>query len=376
MAQIKELLPEHVRPAALVGDWMSRVPIRSLSPDSRIKEAAERMQRWGHEGVPVVGEGGEVVGVLTRRDVDRAQQLKLGNAPVTEFMHKGNIVVTPEDSIAHVRRVMTEATIGQVPVVAADTREIVGIITRTDLLKHTASIGSDARTHGRPTGVAPSVATLLEKLAVALPPPTLALVRRVAREAHTQGHHPYLVGGIVRDLLLGVPIRDLDIVIEGNAIAVGRWLARQLGGRVVTHDRFGTAKWILREPGFPPKEPLLEAPELPEQIDLITARTEFYERPTALPQVEHASIKQDLHRRDFTINTLALSLDPAREGQLLDFYGGMEDLQRGLIRVLHNLSFVEDPTRILRAIRFEQRFGFRLEARTEELLLASLDLLE
>ncbi|MDQ4079034.1 MAG: CBS domain-containing protein [Chloroflexota bacterium] len=365
VARLKALLPKYVQPATRVRDLMSTGKIRTFQSNTKIRDAFEAMQRWGHEGFPVLDEGGEVAGVLTRRDVDRALQHDLGGAPVSEFMHKGNIVVTPEDSIARVQRVMTESNIGQVPVVSMDSREIVGIITRTDLLKRMGRVQADTRAQ-----------EMIEKLAAALPAPTLRVVRRIAREAHEQDHHPYLVGGIVRDLLLDSLIRDLDIVIEGNAIPVARQLAKQLGGRVVTHERFGTAKWILREPNFPPKDALLEAEELPEHIDLITARTEFYERPTALPQVEHASIKQDLHRRDFTINTLALSLDPEHEGQLLDFYGGLEDLKRGIIRVLHNLSFVEDPTRILRAIRFEQRFGFELEARTKELLLASLDLLE
>jgi tRNA nucleotidyltransferase (CCA-adding enzyme) len=133
---------------------------------------------------------------------------------------------------------------------------------------------------------------------------------------------------------------------------------------VKSHTRFGTAKLILDEQAFP----------IP-YLDFVTARTEFYEHPTALPQVEYSSIKQDLHRRDFTINTLAICLDPDRYGELLDFYGGEQDLKRGLIRVLHNLSFVEDPTRMLRAARLEQRLGFRIEERTEELIGNALDLL-
>ncbi len=365
VARLKARLPEIVRPATLVRDLMSRGKIRTFGRDARVRDAFEAMQRWGHEGFPVLGEGGEVIGVLTRRDVDRALQHKLGAAPVTEFMHKGNIVVTEAESLARVRRVMTESNIGQVPVVAPDSREIVGIITRTDLLAHQGSAPRDERGPQR-----------MARLAAALSPAALALVQRIAQEAHQQGAFPYLVGGLVRDLLLESVVRDLDIVIEGQAIPLAQRLARELGGRVVSHERFGTAKWLLREPGFPPRDPLLAAEALPDSIDLISARTEFYERPTALPQVEHASIKQDLHRRDFTINTLALSLAPEQPGKLLDFYGGLDDLQRGLIRVLHNLSFVEDPTRILRAIRFEQRFGFQLEARTEELLRASLDLLQ
>jgi tRNA nucleotidyltransferase (CCA-adding enzyme) len=154
-------------------------------------------------------------------------------------------------------------------------------------------------------------------------------------------------------------------VVEGNAIALARRLQKRVGGRVTSHVRFGTAKLILDAKAFP----------IP-YLDFVTARTEFYEHATALPQVERSSIKQDLHRRDFTINTLAICLDPDRYGELLDFYGGEQDLKRGLIRVLHSLSFVEDPTRMLRAARLEQRLGFRLEERTEELIGNALDLLD
>jgi tRNA nucleotidyltransferase (CCA-adding enzyme) len=135
---------------------------------------------------------------------------------------------------------------------------------------------------------------------------------------------------------------------------------------VRSHKRFGTAKWILEEDrGFPLTG-----------LDFVTARIEFYEHPTALPTVERSSIRQDLHRRDFTINTLALRLDPDQWGELLDFYGGERDLRDGLIRVLHSLSFVEDPTRILRAVRFEQRFGFRIETQTADLIDDALGLLD
>jgi tRNA nucleotidyltransferase (CCA-adding enzyme) len=114
---------------------------------------------------------------------------------------------------------------------------------------------------------------------------------------------------------------------------------------------------------------------LPESIDFVTARSEFYKNPSALPEVERGSIKLDLHRRDFTINTLAIRLDGAHLGELLDFYGGQRDLERGVIRVLHSLSFIDDPTRILRAVRLEQRLGFRIEPRTLELLTDSLPML-
>jgi tRNA nucleotidyltransferase (CCA-adding enzyme) len=185
--------------------------------------------------------------------------------------------------------------------------------------------------------------------------------------ADEMGYSLYVVGGFVRDLLLDIPNLDLDLVVEGDAIRLARKLSRRIGGQVRSHARFHTAKWLpdagdssLSEIGM---------------LDFVTARTEFYEHPTALPQVERSSIKQDLHRRDFTINTLAICLNGGRYGELLDFYGGEADLRCGLIRVLHSLSFVEDPTRMLRAARLEQRLHFHIEPRTEELIAQALDML-
>ncbi len=145
----------------------------------------------------------------------------------------------------------------------------------------------------------------------------------------------------------------------------------------MTHQRFGTAKWILDDPNRPVRcSDLGNAPDLPAHLDFVTARTEFYTEPTVLPTVAQGSIKLDLHRRDFTINTLAIVLTPDRWGDLLDFYGGVSDLHRKLIRVLHSLSFVDDPTRILRAVRYEQRFDFSIEPRTLELLHDAVELVD
>jgi tRNA nucleotidyltransferase (CCA-adding enzyme) len=248
--------------------------------------------------------------------------------------------------------VMMEHSLGQVPVVEGG--EIIGIVTRTDLIKLWSAPPQRLRRV--------EIAQLIEK---ALPASLLKLIHKASQTAAQMDYSLYVVGGFVRDLLLGTPTLDLDLVVEGNAIALAKRLRRQVGGRVKSHARFGTAKLILDEHAFP----------IP-YLDFVTARTEFYEHPTALPQVERSSIKQDLHRRDFTINTLAVCLDPDRYGELLDFYGGEQDLKRGLIRVLHSLSFVEDPTRMLRAARLEQRLGFRIEERTEELVGNALDLLD
>lgn len=350
-ARLLSLLPDHVRPAVTVAQIMSH-GVHTLPPTVTVNIAAGMMQRYGHEGFPIVQDG-QVVGVLTRREIDRALGLGLGGAAIDLYMRKGQIQVSPGDSVERVQRVMTEYGVGQVPVV--ENGQVMGIVTRTDLIK----LWSEPPRRSR----AEEIAWLMDET---LPQELLALVREASATAAEMGFSLYFVGGFVRDLLLGQPNFDVDLVVEGNAIALARRLAREKGGRVRSHTRFGTAKWILDDP----------AEHGVASVDFVSARTEFYGRPTALPEVERSSIRQDLHRRDFTINTLAICLNPGHWGELLDFYGGEEDLKQGIIRVLHSLSFVEDPTRVLRAVRFEQRLGFRIESRTEELIDHSLGLLD
>jgi tRNA nucleotidyltransferase (CCA-adding enzyme) len=360
--ELLALLDHMVEPARTVGEIMSRGP-QLLPPTATVAEAAERMQRFGHEGYPVV-ERGQVVGLLTRRAVDRAMAHGMGARPVSAIMNAGSVVVSPTDSVQHLQRVMIQHDWGQVPVADPTTGEIVGIVTRTDLL-NTLAPGA------QPASLAP-------RLEAALPPTRLRLLQLVAHQADSLHCALYIVGGFVRDLLLGAPSVDLDLVVEGDAVALARGLAAAYGGRVSSHARFGTAKWRI-EPGQPALLAALGAPpndSLPASLDFVSARTEFYAHPTALPSVERGSIKLDLHRRDFTINTLALRLDGHHYGQLLDPWGGGRDLQDRLVRVLHSISFVDDPTRMLRAVRLEQRLGFQIEQRTLELLGQALPLLD
>jgi tRNA nucleotidyltransferase (CCA-adding enzyme) len=364
--ELLSLLPQVVRPSVTVAQVMSR-GVQVLSPEDTVAEAVRRMRRTGHEGYPVVAEE-RVLGLLTRRAVDQAVQHKMTDAPVSQVMNAGSFTVNSDDSVTHLQQLMIESGWGQIPVVEDD--RIVGVVTRTDLIT----------LWGAPP--APpyrgEVAALLEQ---ALSAPVLALVWRISQEAHEMGVFPYFVGGPVRDLLLGQPIVDVDMVIEGDAIALARQLADDLGGRVRAHKRFRTAKWLLSQRVWRqvadsiPEDPD-SGGELPLSVDFVTARTEFYTYPTALPQVERSSITQDLHRRDFTINTLAIRLDPDHWGELLDFYGGEADLRDGVIRVLHSLSFVDDPTRMLRAARLESRMGFHLDPRSEELIADALPLLK
>ena len=365
-----EGLSEQVRPAVSVRSIMSKDPL-ILSPDTSVDEAHRLMQRYGYEGYPVVANG-NVVGLLNRREVDRAIAHGL-DLSVGSLMAAGDIHISPEASLEELQALMAASDWGQVPVIDPGSGEIIGIVTRTDLIKTLT-----------PKPDIPSREVVAEKLARAVPPIRLALLHALAEEADRVNLPIYVVGGFVRDLLLDRPSLDFDIVVEGDAIFFANRLVEKFGGRVLTHHRFGTAKWhtaeirkkLVKQLPISTDGEDLDPASLPRSLDLITARTEFYEQPAALPKVESSSIKMDLHRRDFTINTLALRLDGEHFGAIQDDWGGLSDLHKGHIRVLHALSFVDDATRLLRAVRFEQRFNFQIEPRTLALMRESLPLLD
>ncbi len=366
------LLPDYVHPAVTVQQIMSTTP-QLLKPNTSVSEALQRMQRFGYEGFPVVKKG-KIIGLLTRRAVDRAIAHKL-NLTAEKIMDAGEYFVEPNDSIERLQIVMTNTGWGQIPVTERESGKIIGIVTRTDLLK---ILSEKSKSISRQN--------ISNRLEANLSPARLALLKVVAAEAYDINAALYIVGGFVRDILLERPSLDFDLVVEGDAIGLARRLAQKYGGRVTSHSQFRTAKWLLGDADilFDQLKNLsmsgheLEAGDLslPKSLDFVTARTEFYTHPTALPTVEKGSIKLDLHRRDFTINTLALRLDGRHYGDLLDYWGGWNDIRHKQVRVLHSLSFVDDPTRILRAVRFEQRFGFEIEKRTLELLKEAANLLE
>ncbi len=357
--QILRLLAENVQPQMTVREIMSW-GVTSVKINTPVGEVAKRMSIRGHEGFPVVDERGTLVGLVTRRIIDMAMRHGMQHEPVRKVMRTGAVTVGLDDPVQVVQKRMIESGWGQIPVLD-EHGVMVGIVTRTDLLK----LWGEEKTPERP-----SVAELMTER---LPDGLLELLQRIGEVAAVMGFPLYTVGGFTRDLLLNRPNFDVDFVVEGDAVALAQELAREFGGRVRPHRRFGTAKWIRDENAFAAGRRLSD--DTPSSIDFATARTEFYEAPTLLPVVERSSIKLDLHRRDFTINTLAIRLDGRHWGELLDFYGGRKDLEEGVIRVLHSLSFIEDPTRILRAIRFEQRFGFTIEPRTAELMVEAVDLL-
>ena len=366
--ELLRILPEIVRPPITVAQIMSQDPLL-ISPETTAEEAAQLMQRYGYEGYPVVDQG-KVVGLLTRRAVDRSLSHKL-NLIAYSLMESGTVTVQPQDTLEHLQRVMNSSGWGQIPVIDPENGMVVGIVTRTDLFKILTSA----------KGLPAERQNLSKKLDSALPPARLALLKAIAACASSHNLAVYIVGGFVRDLLLDRPSLDYDMVVEGDAIELAHSLTAQFGGKVVYHRRFGTSRWELTDikpqlahqlSSSVPLNPL----DLPDSLDLITARIEFYDYPSALPTVERSSIKLDLHRRDFSINTLALRLDGNHYGELYDYWGGLHDLEVGRVRVLHSLSFVDDPTRMMRAVRFEQRFGFQIESRTQQLIVEALPLIK
>ncbi|MCP5094162.1 MAG: CBS domain-containing protein [Chloroflexi bacterium] len=370
---VRALLHEAVTPMATVAGLMS-YGVQTITATTSVAEAAERMQRSGHEGYPVVDETVDrLVGLLTRRAVDRAMSHHLGQMPVSRVMRAGVVTVRPSDSIERLQHLMLTEGWGQIPVLpesaAADDCLPVGIVTRTDLLTHLFTPVVDT-----------AVPDMRQRLAEILHPALWQMVQLISQQAAVLDMPLYFVGGLVRDLLLDKLPTDLDMVVEGDAITLARNLQAENGGDVHAHGRFGTAKWSINTAVwesvamFADDGVLADLPDI-DAIDFVTARTEFYTEPTALPTVTQGSIKLDLHRRDFAINTLAVRLDGAHLGELLDFYGGQRDLEQGIIRVLHSLSFVDDPTRIMRAFRLEQRLNFKLEPRTAELIDNALPLI-
>ncbi len=200
---------------------------------------------------------------------------------------------------------------------------------------------------------------LKSQLESTLTPDQLRILQLVADEAPQSGLPLYIIGGSVRDLILGSATKDLDLTVEGDAIALARALAKRHGGKVTAHSKFGTANWFL------PKDLMTESRE---SVDLISARSETYKHPAALPTVKPGSITDDIRRRDFTLNTLAIRLDGAHFGELRDDLGGMDDLKQGIIRALHQKSFLDDPTRMYRAVRYAERYGFEIADETLALI--------
>lgn len=369
IAEIKKkvlsALNNHIKTSQSIKKIMSIHP-KLLSPSMKVSEALKLMIRYGYEGFPVV-EKDKVIGLLSRKAVDRAIQHKM-ELPVRSLMEAGSVSINETDDIHRLQVVMSESGWGQIPVIDPKTGHISGIVTRTDLLKIMLM-----KNHST------TMTSCKNNIQNQLSPTQKRLLELVAKKATSLQIPTYIVGGFVRDLLLKMPVIDFDIVLEGDAISFSKDLASEYGGKITSHSRFGTARWDLGNAGLYqniaiPDENITNE-QAPSSIDFISARTEYYTHPTALPNVEKSSIRMDLQRRDFSINCLAIRLDGVHYGELVDHFNGLQDLQKKEIRILHPLSFVDDPTRILRAFRFAVRFNFVIESRTAELMVEAKDLL-
>jgi tRNA nucleotidyltransferase (CCA-adding enzyme) len=342
-ARLLEALEEAQPEPRRARDVMSTPP-RSVAPGDTVREAMMLCQRHGQSGVFVV-EGGMLVGSVSREDLDRAIGHGLAHAPVRGIMSSRVTSAAPDATLAELQALATAAEDGRVAVVSEG--ELLGVVSRADLLRALEGV------QPRPPAGGESIAKELRRVA------RLQAVIEAAASLGDRAEGVYLVGGTVRDVLLGEENFDVDIAVEGDAIGFARALAALLDGRVTPHEKFGTAIVSYGDG---------------ERVDVVTTRTEFYDAPGALPTVERAGLREDLFRRDFTINAMAASLRPADFGRLVDPFGGRADLEAGVLRVLHNLSFIEDPTRIFRAIRYEARYGLRLEEHSARLARGCIEM--
>ncbi len=358
------------------GEIMSR-PVRFIDADTPVTDALVTAQRYGHSGI-CVQEAGRVVGIVARRDLDKAMRHGLGHAPVKGVMTRSITFARSNTTVDELRRIMVEGNVGRVPVVTdegydftlatqtARVEDVIGIATRTDVLA-----AYQGRWEQEEAQAAEVHVYTMQALA---DHPFFGPLFRACSALSEDFAGVYLVGGFVRDLLIEQPNVDVDVAVEGDGIQFATRLAAQLGGRVRTHRKFKTAVVLLPPAVLGGALTWLRSAGEPFHVDVATTRTEFYDYPAALPRVEHASIRQDLFRRDFTINAMAVSLRGGDFGAVIDFFGGYRDLREGVIRVLHNLSFIEDPTRIFRAVRYENRYGFRMDEQTKAFAKSCVDM--
>jgi len=356
LQHLEELLRVEVSPQVCAGDIMS-APVKTMSDDVAIADARELLTRYNCNAMPVMS-AGRMIGIISRKIVEKALYHDLGAASVTDFMHTEFMRAVPTTSIAHIQEYMVERNRRFVPVFKGD--ELAGAVTRTDLLRH--MYGGRRGEPGALYDVdalnfSPKNRSIAGQVNRKLPAAVAGLLRDLGDTGDELGLEVYAIGGFVRDLLLGVANLDIDVTVEGDGIFFAEQFAARHGCRVRSHQTFNTAVVI-----FPDGV----------KIDVASTRLEYYESPGVLPTVEHSSLRHDLYRRDFTINTLALSLNSGSFGRLIDYFGGQQDLQERLVKVLHNLSFVEDPTRVFRAIRFEQRLGFHIAPHTENLIRSAV----
>ena len=356
LERLDQLLRRTVTGSVTAGAIMS-TPVKTMPASVSITGAREYLTRYNCNAMPVMS-GKVMVGVVSRKTIEKALHHGLGESPVTDFMHTEYLYATPDTLLTEIQSYMVTGNRRFVPVFEGT--ELAGAVTRTDLMRHI--YGSRRRQSGplydlESLEVPTRIRSVAGVIAKRFSRDIRETLQRLGAIGDSLGMAVYLVGGFVRDLLIGIDNLDMDVTVEGDAIFFTERFVELYGGRVRSHKKFGTAVLILHDD---------------RKIDVASTRLEYYDSPGVLPTVERASLRHDLYRRDFTVNTLAICINGNRFGQLTDHFGGQQDIQERVVRVLHNLSFVEDPTRVFRAIRFEQRLGFHIAPHTENLMQSAV----
>ena len=338
-------------------------PVWTVFQDEKVSVVMKKIKSLGYKGAPVVDSDGNIAGVITIGDLKKAITNNMGHSRIKGYMSTPLITVGPDTAMHVLKEIMTAKDKGRVPVMKE--KKLVGIVTRNDVLKkvHKALFEKLPAASVRKKNM--KILPIIKKMKALVPERLMQIINVIGSCADADGVNVFLVGGFVRDVILGKRNYDLDLVVEGDAIVFAEALKKKFGGTLVEHRKFGTATLVKKWPSWLGSS---LHPDGKFKIDIAAARKEKYEKPAALPVVRVSSLKKDLYRRDFTINAMAIKINKIDFGLFADYFSGMRDLEKGIIRVLHDKSFLDDPTRIFRAVRFEQRFGFRIEQHTEYLI--------
>ncbi len=350
--RLLKTLRDLIKPKKSARDMMT-YPVKTIEAGRTLEEAGEVLARYHLNVLPVLQDE-KVVGLISKQVVERATHHGLQSSLVKDYMSTEFSVVSPDTPFSRIQELIIGHNQNLLPVI--DHERLVGTISVGDVMRGLqeemlrSAKGSTAMESQPLYTRRKGISQLMKER---FPERIQKLLIEFGKVGDELGFSVYAVGGFVRDLLMRIENFDVDIVVEGDGILLAEEFERRVPCRIRSHKKFGTAI-ILFPDGL--------------KVDVATARFEVYDSPASLPMVEKSSIKRDLYRRDFTINTLAIQLNSKSFGELIDFFGGMRDLKEKVIRVLHNLSFVEDPTRIFRAIRFEQRLGFQIAKHTQNLM--------
>lgn len=399
MAEVKDFLGTQISIFSHTDKTAKRLmthPVVGLMEEHTIGEADKTMAHYGIKAIPIFKKNTRLcVGWIEHQMASKANIHGLGKALVSDYMQRNFQVVSPNASMQKLMDIIVGKRQRLIPVVDIGTREnlkqdelkklpVLGVITRTDMIR----LFLDDQNVQEKSSEKKKRNNVLGRLRSRCPVSCFQLLERIRKIAAQSGVNVYVVGGFVRDILLSKKKRfwpdvDIDLVVEGDGISFAHELAKELNGRVREHQEFMTA--LILFPASAIGESFTQKSsdgknlegkglDLDLRIDVATARLEYYTSPAALPTVELSSLKMDLYRRDFTINAMAISLTGESFGELVDFFDGQSDIKQKKIRMLHALSFVEDPTRSLRAIRFEQRYQFEIGLQCGRLIRNAIEL--